>query len=928
MWPDDRDLPVEVQAAFGADLTADPGTWSWTDLSSRLRADPIRLRAGRSSGARSVSPGTCTAKLVNDDGALTPLHPMSPYWPDVELGTPLRIRLRRAEDAFDRTVSSGWGAADSGQTWTGSGGSASDYSVAAGVARHSHSTGNTYRRTVLDVDLVDVEQLVDVSTPVLLTGAALVTGVLARYTDANNYYWLRAEMNAGGTSIQLKISRRVGGSETQLANVNPLPGVTYAANVPLRVRASVVGTRLAIKVWTASGAEPAGWQLTTTDSSLTSPGATGMQTWVVGGNTNTLPLAVQFRNYSLRVDRFAGYADQWQPTYLPVAPGESVSAVQITASGLLRRLGQGEPPSWSAMRRAITSAEYTGLLAYWPCEDEPDSTQAASGLPDGVPLTAIGAVEFGALDPAQSAGGTYRYGTSALPDISDGGGLIGGQAPAGVSSPVAWTVQWASREASGTSAPAPFVLLSWQAGGLWEVVLTGPPNYNTVLRVDGVVRIEDDTSFFGFYEWRVVAQQSGGNITAQLLIDGSTQGDITPGGGGPWTATWAGTLGWPTGVAVNPSRAASAPAQHLIGHIQVWDGSAPQFRGNRTDVYGRATNGPWDAWGYEAATERLRRLTAEDGVTLDMPTPDESTVFRMGPQDEGASLELYRESEVVDGGILYESGYGLAYLPRDDRYNATPAMTVDLATYRVSGTAEPLTPTYDDQAVRNEWTVDRPGGSSVTVADRDHQRRGVYSDSASLNLYLDEDLAEQAAWRVHLGTVVDLREDKFPIDLAANPDLVDAWLSCRVGSRIVRTNPPSQHRPGDLDRLVEGWTESLGPRVWQVTVNPSPAEPWDVATVDGSQRVGADGSTLAADLSASGMTLSLASTTANGPWTTAAADFPLDIRVGGERITLSAITGASSPQTATISARGVNGVQRAWPAGTEVDVWQPGITAL
>ncbi|MGA5306521.1 hypothetical protein [Micromonospora taraxaci] len=35
-----------------------------------------------------------------------------------------------------------------------------------------------------------------------------------------------------------------------------------------------------------------------------------------------------------------------------------------------------------------------------------------------------------------------------------------------------------------------------------------------------------------------------------------------------------------------------------------------------------------------------------------------------------------------------------------------------------------------------------------------------------------------------------------------------------------------------------------------------------------------------------------------------------------------------TPQLATLSARGVNGAQRAWPAGTEVDVWQPAIAAL
>ncbi|MEU7679813.1 hypothetical protein AB0C42_33950, partial [Micromonospora taraxaci] len=92
-WPDDQDLQVEVAAAFGADRKADPGTWAWADLSSRLLADPIQIRAGKSSGARFTSPSSCTVTLDNTDGALTPGHPISPYWPNVRLGTPLRVRV-------------------------------------------------------------------------------------------------------------------------------------------------------------------------------------------------------------------------------------------------------------------------------------------------------------------------------------------------------------------------------------------------------------------------------------------------------------------------------------------------------------------------------------------------------------------------------------------------------------------------------------------------------------------------------------------------------------------------------------------------------------------------------------------------------------------------------------------------------------------
>lgn len=76
------------------------------------------------------------------------------------------------------------------------------------------------------------------------------------------------------------------------------------------------------------------------------------------------------------------------------------------------------------------------------------------------------------------------------------------------------------------------------------------------------------------------------------------------------------------------------------------------------------------------------------------------------------------------------------------------------------------------------------------------------------------------------------------------------------------------------------------------------------------------------------LSVPITSTAANGPWTTDPTDYPLDIRVGGEPMTVAVITGTGLTQTATVSARGVNGVQRAWPAGTPVDVWAPAIAPL
>ncbi|MBM0203202.1 hypothetical protein JNW90_08860 [Micromonospora sp. STR1s_5] len=877
MWPDDRDLPIEVDAAFGAAVAADPGTWSWTSLSSRLRAEPIRLRAGMSGGAAQVSPGTCTVTLVNDDAALTPLHPMSPYWPNVELGTPLRVRLRRVEDAFARTsVGNSWGTADSGEAWSVGGTGAS---VSGGVARHSHTDVGNVRSTTQPVSLADSEQVADIAPSALLTGAALVTGFVARFAGGA-FYWLRAEFNSGGTSVALKISRYTPvGGHVDLAVLSPVPGLTYAANSYLRVRASVAGTRLAIKAWPVAGTEPSGWQLTATDSAITGAGKVGFQSWLVAGNSNALPVAALHRNYTAHVDRFAGHADQWEPTYVPTGVvGQMSSAVRVTASGVLRRLQQGAQVPMSPLRRTIAAS---GPLAFYPIEDGVLATQAGAALPGQLPVTTTGAVEFNPVDDYNLSTGTIvRYGTSALADLA-GGGRLDVTVPAAVTAATqtVWTVHVAARVNVAT-ASANTVLMEWTTPGStyprWQLQMvkatlrTQVIAYN-VSNVPTVV-IDLGSATPGFDTFAVSAIQVGGNIRVDYTRAGSSTVS---------TNTIAGTLRGVAATAISPTSVTNTTPMPF-GHLAIWATDYVPYRMQAT------VGGVWEArrsFLNEPAHDRLIRLTSEDGLDLDTPTPSTVGVQTMGWQSPDTAEALYQESAQADGGIIYERGFRLAYLPRVARYNQPADLTIDLATYAVTaGDGETLKPVYDDRDIRNEWTAERAEGSFVVAVDALSQRRGVYADSVELNLASDAQLPDRATWLTHLTSEPDLREATFPLDLAANPSLLDGWLSCQVGARIVRTNPPAQHRPGPLNRTVLGWTETIGPRSWVVLVNPSPASPWQVATVDGVQRVAADGSTLAMDLTDSGTVMALSHTAANGAWTWDPSDYPLDVRVGGENV--------------------------------------------
>jgi hypothetical protein len=159
-------------------------------------------------------------------------------------------------------------------------------------------------------------------------------------------------------------------------------------------------------------------------------------------------------------------------------------------------------------------------------------------------------------------------------------------------------------------------------------------------------------------------------------------------------------------------------------------------------------------------------------------------------------------------------------------------------------------------------------------------------------------------------------------------DLLSAWLEFDIGDRLDRINALAEHPQEDVRLVIEGYTETIRHRGWQAQLNPEPFDTWRIAVVsdptapEDRPRIGSGTAVLAAGINTTDTSLSV--TTGNGGlWTTSVADFPMDINVDGERIRLSAISGGSSPQTFTVSARSVNGAVMAHAAGDSVEVWQP-----
>ncbi|WP_433319169.1 hypothetical protein [Micromonospora chersina] len=418
-------------------------------------------------------------------------------------------------------------------------------------------------------------------------------------------------------------------------------------------------------------------------------------------------------------------------------------------------MSQGSPAR-SPLRRTIAAS---GALAYWPVEDGRVAGQAASAVAGHPPLAVTGTVSFRPVDDYVDLGYTVRFGTSALADLSAGGRLSGpvpGEATAATAG--AWTVHVAAGGLDPANTAGDVTLLEWTTPGgtfvRWRLVAQKALSSTQVIGYNatgGATTLIDHVGLaFGFAEYAVSAYQVGGSFTVKLYL-----GDYDP---VFETYSGAGTVAGVSSVAANATGTTST-AQMPFGHVAIFATQAPPFDlAGRADASNVLVNAAWASYEGETALGRLARLCAEDGVQLTVPAVPDYATTRMGAQPAGTPLDLYRQCEAADQGVLYELGFGLGYLPRHYRYNRSTALTLDYAAGQVAPSFEPVD---DDHLLRNRVTVRRVDGSEATAEDpASIAAAGPYEQSVDVNLASDDDLLNHAAWRVHLAAVTQWAPDE------------------------------------------------------------------------------------------------------------------------------------------------------------------------
>lgn len=654
---------------------------------------------------------------------------------------------------------------------------------------------------------------------------------------------------------------------------------------------------------------------------------------LIGRNT---PIRVSRTWNGERKYRYAGEVPSW-PTTSDIS-GRDVYE-QINAAGPLRRLAQGNAPLRSPMFRAVTSGFTSSLVtAYWPCEDGVSSTSIASGLPGGPAMAINGAPTFAAntsfacsaplptvngsvwtapIPPAPNTTANVFRCLMSVPAAGDNSAEIVYMSTSGTVA----NVQAAYDNNSGFEIVGKDALGNQLFGGFLGFLLNGLP-----------VRVS------------VELIQSGSNITWAMVV-------LSPGASGAvlTSGSIAGVVGQATGIIVN-NHISGAPVgftNTAIGHITyqpTWDSLFDL--GNPLNAWLGEPPDAVQANDSGFSTSRFTRLCLEQNITPVVVTsslgydvdPGPKPPVGMGPQTIDTLTTLLQQVPDTSAGMLFEprDQVGLAIRTRSSLYNQPAKLTLDHSRHQLSG---PLNPIDDDQQVRNDVIVSRINGSSAQVTQTTGTLStqpppagvGDYQTQYQLSLASDALLADAAGWRLHLGTVDEPRYPQLMLNLrhptfTGNVDMMNAALALDIGDRIVINNPPPELPPDPISLIVQGYSEVLGVYEHDMVINCSPESPYRVALLEDPVlgHADTDGSTLSAPILGSDVTFTVATTNPASPiWTTNPADFPFDVNIGGERITVPGISGGSSPQFFTNVIRNLNGTPL--PLGAD-GTFETGIT--
>lgn len=919
----------DPSAQLGIRLELNAGG-TWTNVTSDCDHGPWIIGRGHPDESTTVSPSTFSATLSNTDARYSPDNPMAPLYPYLVQNMPGRVsipaavnylRLENGNSAYATCPDSSglhvtgdidiridlkltnWQLCDLAAKWPLSGGQQCWLWQlnGDGTMQFFWSTnGSDFPSAQSTVPLLSYagRQSVRVTLAVASGTVTFYTGP-AGGADGSVWTQLGDQVTQGATSI-------FAGTAALTAGNRLSGGVGLNGNVyELEVRSGIAGTVVAHPVFSAQAAGTASF----TDAQS--------NTWSMSGTAE-----ISDRDYRLHFE--TSEWPQQEPEYNPDAANNTSvptdSLVPLVGGGLLRRLSQRAQNVQDPMYRSVLSQS---PVAYWPMEDAVGSTSFGSavggtsmGWSGGTPVLATSSA-FICSNPLPALGGAALQGR--VPAYTTGGGA-------------SWAVRFlADLPSLPASGQQILFQVSCNAGLAAYITVRVDSSGNVQLTAyDGSLAVVADTGSGplagGILQpllWSIEAQPSGSNVKYNLLT-------LAPGSSTAAVATVTSAATGAAGYVTIASPAAwGGWNDTIVGHVHV----LPSF----VNLF---TLGPTlAAHAGEPAGTRFARLCAENSIAV-RTRGNLADTTPMGAQPTGTLTTLLQACADADQGVWTElrQVLGWGYVTRKALYNQAATATLSYTSDHLSPWS--TAPTRDDQVIVNDVTYTNTGGAStrayaaagqpitggrMSTASPASGGVGTYAQSYSVSAASDSQLADLATWKLHIGTVDQARLPGAMIDLASGDatSIYNPVVQLDLGDRLVISNPPRRLGFEPVTQLAQALTETLFYDTFTVQVAGVPELPYEVWTT--ASRVESGGTTLHAGVNTTATSWQVDVTGAL--WSVAGGDYPLSWVVDGERVTVTAMSGGSSPQTATV-VRSANGVVKSHLAGAVITLWPPPVIGL
>lgn len=954
-------LPDDVDTEFYID-SAWTNTYDGEDLAARVRGgDAIRITRGVADQQSAVSPAQSIFTLNNSDGLFTDDNPSSPLFGKFGQNTRVRHGVRDSSGEWDEHVLFCNAGDDSD----------AQYVVTADKAGLD-VTG--------DIDIrLEFEPAFPRGSAEVLAAKYLLTGdqrswavtmladgtfnfhwssdgTFSTLTSVNSGTFVRAEERkraavrftldvnngASGKTVNFYSSDRIDGTWT-LESTLTLASTTsiFSSSAALAIGAGAGGSgifggndQFSGKVYAFEVYDGIGGTLVADFKPYGQGVDAGITSWADSCSTpNTWTLTGGCRLGSDRI-RFTGeiasLPGAWDVT------GRDVHC-PTTAASLLRRLSASGSSLGSAIYRNYRNRDT--IYAYWPMEDQAGATQIAVGTssPNGLPGS-FTSCTFGAPDGLDGSSGAITL-TSAPNDSKI---TLRTAGPLTFSGSTGVLFYFKLATLPGSTVTLATITVAGGSVARWLITVSATAYGFTAVARDGST-VDSGTALFGdgaspLDQWigiQLKMTQESGNVRWEdtwHAVGTETFYATTPGG-----VTFSGTCGEFSQVAFDTPDSSLQNAQ--IAHVILASADLDFV----TSQFANASKG----YAGETAGNRLLRLVTEEGLPFEWVGNLDDTE-EVGPQTDTTLYTNMTTAAQVDSGLLAEprDALGIRYVTRQALGNRR-ALELDYSQSHLSETPNPV---RDDRYLVNDFTANRPSGSSFRYAADDGRRLGVddppagagrYEQAGSVSVAEDDQLAGQAQWRVFLGTWEERRIPTLSValhrpEIFSDDDLMSQVLAHDLGDTATLTGLGSSPMPPDDRLLLDlGYTETITGMTWDRVANTVPAGPYQVGILDdeGSHEVRLDASgntVLDGDVDDDDTTISIKTPDDEPAWinsTDHSSEFNFNMIIEGEVIEVSAATSPSASggfnlQDLTVT-RSVNGVVKSHDDGTAVYLAAP-----